>query len=76
MKKKAKFKSYSIQNIMMVTFMQKRLKKKYLKNAMEVTCKQKWVNIKSNTVQNTMVTTCMQNKVETKGRCSAACRRK
>ena len=47
--------------------MQKMLKIKSLRNAMEVTCKQKWVNIKSNTVQNTMVTTCMQNKVETKG---------
>ena len=33
--------------------MQKRLKKKSLENAMEVTCKQKWVNIKSYTVQNT-----------------------
>ena len=39
--------------------MQNRLKKKSLKSAMEVTCKQKWVNIKYNTVQNTMVITCM-----------------
>ena len=46
--------------------MQKRLKKKSLENAMEVTCKQKWVNIKSNTVQNTMVITCMQKRVEIK----------
>ena len=43
--------------------MQNRLKKKSLKSAMEVTCKQKWVNIKSNTVQNTMVITCMQKRV-------------
>ena len=48
MKKKAKFKSYSIQNAMMVTCMQKMLKIKSLLNGMEVTCKQKRVNINSN----------------------------
>ena len=48
MKKKAKLKSCSIQNFMMVTCMHKRLKIKSLQNAMEVTCKQKRVNIKSN----------------------------
>ena len=47
-KKKTKFKSYSIQNVMMVTCMQKRLKIKSLLDGMEVTCKQKRVNIKSN----------------------------
>ena len=35
MKKKAKFKSYSIQNVMMVTCIQKRFKFKSLQNAME-----------------------------------------
>ena len=46
--------------------MQKRLKKKSLENAMEVTCKQKWANIRSNIVQNTMVITCMQKRIEIK----------
>ena len=48
MKNKARFKSYSIQNVMMVTCMQKRVKNKSLQNAMEVTCKQKRLNTKSN----------------------------
>ena len=47
-KKKANFKSYSIQNVMMVTCMQKKLKNKSLQNDMEVTCKQKRLNTKSN----------------------------
>ena len=48
MKKKAKFKSYSIQNVMMVTCIQKMLKIKSLLNGMEATCKQNRVKIKSN----------------------------
>ena len=59
MKKKAKFKSNSIQNVMMVTCMQKRVKNKIKSSSIQkdraVTCKQKWLKIKS--LQNPRVVT-------------------
>ena len=57
MKKKAKFKSNSIQNVMMVTCMQKRVKIKSssIQKDRAVTCKQKWLKIKY--LQNPMVVT-------------------
>ena len=56
MKKKAKFMSNSIQNVM-VTCMQKRVKIKSssIQKDRAVTCKQKWLKIKS--LQNAMVVT-------------------
>ena len=53
--KMAKIKSNSIQNIMMLSCMQKKVKleSNSLQKIMWITCTQKKVNIKSNTVQNT-----------------------
>ena len=57
MKKKAKIKSNSIQNVTMVTCREKRVKIKSNspQNRMWITCRQKRANIKSSTVQNIMV---------------------
>merc|ERR1719239_1644112 len=65
-KKKAKFKSYSIQNVMMVACIQKMLKIKSLLNGRELTCMQKKVKIMFNSIQNAREIRCMHQRANIK----------